>query len=340
MLGLGSHQIMGAMKLFLWCACGILAAVAGCVPVASDAVPVETAAAVPAAPSLDSARVRVVVTRDFGTSTLLDEMVSLPEPASAMAVLQRVAEVGTAYGGSFVQSIEGLEASRAAGTDWFYCINGVLANRGASDVMVSEGDVEHWDYRAWGSGRNVSATLACYPAFLLRGYRGVVLPTVVAHESQYQDEAVSIAASLRRDGVTDVRVEQIADVTSSARADCNLVVVAGLEEQLVRDVLERWDRLGLFARLDGAVLRVSSAAGEVVDEYDEATGLLQPLQNPWNPAGSGACENVLLLVTGTDAAGVRLAAKALVDAGDSMDTWCGAVTREGGMRPQALPVVE
>jgi hypothetical protein len=281
-----------------------------------------------------------VVTRDFGTSVLLDELVVLPEPASAMTALQRVADVGTAYGGGFVQRIESFEASRSAGTDWFYCINGVLANRGASDVMVAEGDVEHWDYRASGSGRNVSATLACYPAFLLRGYRGLVLPTVVAHESQYQDEADAIAASLRQHGVADVRVERIADLTSSARGDRNLVVVAGLEEELVRDVLERWDRLGLFAGLDGGALQVLSPSGEVVARCDETTGLLQPLQNPWNPAGSGACENVLLLVTGTDAAGVRLAAKALVDAGDSIDTWCGAVVREGEMWPQPLPVAE
>ncbi|GAI85551.1 unnamed protein product, partial [marine sediment metagenome] len=33
--------------------------------------------------------------------------------------------------------------------------------------------------------------------------------------------------------------------------------------------------------------------------------LIQATQNPWNPKGIGACENVVWLVSGTDEAGVK-----------------------------------
>ncbi|MCK9358039.1 MAG: hypothetical protein M0R22_12985, partial [Dehalococcoidia bacterium] len=68
--------------------------------------------------------------------------------------------------------------------------------------------------------------------------------------------------------------------------------------------------------------------------YDAATGIVTATQSPWNPKGTGACENVVVVVSGCDAAGVRAAARALVDSHEQFLTWCGAVVdADGNMLP-------
>ena len=44
-------------------------------------------------------------------------------------------------------SIDGVAS--ATRRDWFYFVNGSLANRSAAEVRLHDGDVEWWDYRAW-----------------------------------------------------------------------------------------------------------------------------------------------------------------------------------------------
>ena len=39
--------------------------------------------------------------------------------------------------------------------DWFYFINGKLADRGATEVRLHKGDVEWWDYRQWSNAAQV-----------------------------------------------------------------------------------------------------------------------------------------------------------------------------------------
>jgi hypothetical protein len=282
----------------------------------------------------DADQVRVIATVDFGASTIVDEWVAVHEGMTALQALQVVSEVGTAYGGGFVQSIEGVGGSRESRTDWFYSVNGVLARRGSAGLVLREGDIIHWDYRRWGFRRNVSATLGCFPAFFLQGYGGEVRPTVVAHGHGFEDEASRIVAMLESSGVSNVRSQPLVGLDGPTKEDANLIIVAGSDEPLVQEVYANWQKLGLFARLNTAGLEVFSAAGDAT-VVDGAAGLLQPLQNPWNPSGTGACENVALLVTGTDTAGVRAAATALVDRHGDMTTWCGAVI--GERRTAALP---
>jgi len=87
------------------------------------------------------------VTQDHGRRVLLTATV--PAGLTAMQALERKADVQTSYGGRFVVSINGIAS--AAHRDWFYFINGALADRGAGEVRLHDGDVEWWDYRHWSS---------------------------------------------------------------------------------------------------------------------------------------------------------------------------------------------
>jgi len=85
------------------------------------------------------------VTRDHGQHVYL--VANVPAGLTAMQALERKADVKTSYGGRFVVSINGVAS--ATHRDWFYFINGSLADRGAAEVRLHKGDVEWWDYRRW-----------------------------------------------------------------------------------------------------------------------------------------------------------------------------------------------
>jgi hypothetical protein len=147
---------MGARRVLI--ACAILGAAGGGCG--------QTAAAPPPGP----AAVTVTVTRDFGGSRV-DGARAAPGQ-SALDALRRTARVDTAYGGRFVEGIDGLHGDRSAGWDWLYFINGVEADRGAADYKLRPGDREWWDYRYWNDLIHVPVAIGAWPEPFLHGYDG------------------------------------------------------------------------------------------------------------------------------------------------------------------------
>ena len=89
-----------------------------------------------------------------------------------MNALRRNADVGTAYGGRFVTSINGLAGNTGNGWDWFYFINGIEAGRGAADYTLHPGDHEWWDYRYWASYIHVPVAIGAWPEPFVHGFEG------------------------------------------------------------------------------------------------------------------------------------------------------------------------
>ena len=147
---------MGARRLLI--AWAILGAVGGGCG--------QTAATPPPGP----AAVTVTVTRDFGGSRI-DGARAAPGQ-SALDALRRTATVDTAYGGRFVEAIDGVHGDRSAGWDWLYFINGVEADRGAADYNLRPGDREWWDYRYWNDLIHVPVAIGSWPEPFVHGYDG------------------------------------------------------------------------------------------------------------------------------------------------------------------------
>jgi hypothetical protein len=110
------------------------------------------------------------VTRDRGQHVLL--VAHVPAGLTAMQALERKADVKTAYGGRFVDAIDGVATARQR--DWFYFVNGVLPSRSAVEVRLREGDNLWWDYRAWRRPNEVQAVVGAFPQPFLRGPAVVV----------------------------------------------------------------------------------------------------------------------------------------------------------------------
>jgi hypothetical protein len=114
--------------------------------------------------------VTVTVTRDFGR-VRIDGARAAPGQ-SALDALRRTARVDTAYGGRFVEAIDGLRSDRSAGWDWLYFVNGVEADRGAADYHLHPGDREWWDYRYWSVLIHVPVAIGAWPEPFVHGFDG------------------------------------------------------------------------------------------------------------------------------------------------------------------------
>jgi hypothetical protein len=128
------------------------------------------------------------VTRDRGAEVLHDAEV--PAGATVLQALDRVADVETRYGGRFVQSIDGLAGSLETGDDWFFYVNGYLADRGSAEVRLRAGDVAWWDYRGWADSdeRDDRIVVGAFPEPFLHGYAGRVRDAVVTFAEPEQEE--------------------------------------------------------------------------------------------------------------------------------------------------------
>jgi len=260
---------------------------------------------------------RIVVTRDFGSQLMLDELVMVDSDANAMDALRQVAEIETAYGGGFVNAINGVRSGYAGGhtskEDWFISINGITTNTGALDYSLHPGDTEHWDFHDWSFHQFVPALIGDFPEPFLHGYGGVVYPTIIAYQDGWEEDARRLADSLNKLGVVDVAAMNINEPTAAEKEASNLILLGTADCLPVAEINQVWKRLGLYIHSQNGSLEVFDSRGELAARYGAGTGFIQATQSLWNPKGIGVCENVVWVVSGTDETGVTGAVDTIVN---------------------------
>ena len=142
------------------------------------------------------------VTRDRGATVLLVKTV--PAGLTAMQALDRELDVDTAYGGRFVQSIDGVEGDVSKQRDWFWFLNGIESDVSAADYRLRPGDVEGWDYRSWGDEMREPVVIGAFPEPFLHGYGGPPRPAVVRYERGLEPGARAIGRLLGAESVKPV----------------------------------------------------------------------------------------------------------------------------------------
>jgi hypothetical protein len=124
-------------------------------------------------PGKDTGDAGLLVTRDYGSEVLVDKPeMPVNESSNAMRILDQTTDLETAYGGEYVQAVDGLSGDVKSGRsfDWFFSVNGIVAERGSAQFPVTGGDLIWWDYRDWTDAMEVGAVVGSYPAPFSTGY--------------------------------------------------------------------------------------------------------------------------------------------------------------------------
>jgi hypothetical protein len=277
--------------------------------------------------------VRVVATQNFGQELIFDETLEVLPGTSAMSALTKVAEVETAYGGGFVNAINGVRSGFTEGqsmkTDWFIYVNGIRSNTGALDYELRDGDTQHWDFHDWSFHHFIPAIMGDFPEPFRNGYRGKTSSTIIVYADRLKEDAENLERRLIRLGVSNVSTKRTGELSENEKESSNLILLGTMDNMFISELNQNWKRLGFFTYFENGNLVVLDAEGEIAAKYDSGVGLIQATQNPWNPNGIGACENVVWMVSGTDEAGVKDALDALVNHHIELQYACAAIVTNG-----------
>jgi hypothetical protein len=278
--------------------------------------------------------VRLDVTRGFGADPLLSWRAPRAHgEETVMSLLLRNATVATRYGGGFVESIDGRSGGDEGGqpVDWFYYVNGVQAPKGAAESDVHPGDRIWWDLHDWSQTEEVPAVVGSFPEPFLNGIEGLRLPVRLECAAPEGGSCRTVRSRLRAAGVTSA----LAALGPAGEEPDTLRLLVGTWAQVSGDAgaqgLERGPGVsGVYARLpaSGRSIALLDAQGATVRTLSGSAGLIAATryteQDPeW-------------LITGTDPAGVQLAANDLDEAA-LHNRFAVALTDTGTVLPLPQP---
>jgi hypothetical protein len=278
---------------------------------------------------------KLLVSKDFGA----EPIVQIDQPKvggsdTVMRLLQRNApDVKTRYSGNFVQSIDGINGGGSASeqTDWFFYVNGILADKGAASVKVHQGDRVWWDNHDWGVTGDVPAVVGSFPEPFLHGVDGRRLPTRVECAEPQGDACDGVADKLADLGQVAAR----GGVGNSFVQDTLRILVGpwvALRGDPTAKLIERGpDGSGVYAKpaADGKSIALLDLRGRVTRTLGPGTGLIAATR----ARDEENISDPVWIVTGTDDAGMAAAAAAL-DEGALNGHFAVAVS---GGKPIGLP---
>jgi len=217
-------------------------------------------APVPAAPEAKKdGSIRLAVTHHFGSSRPFDQQVFFANGQSLLDVMHEHLEIETAYGGTFVNGINGTTSGYTDKSiftrkkrDWFFYQNGSVGSVGADSVAVRNGDDIWWDFHDWsGDGSNgTPAVIGSYPHPFTTGYNGATPGTVIYYGGAHGEDANRLAQGLQAQGAANVRTAPYDD-GRVANAATNVIVLGTWNEvgsqPAVAQLFSGLPRTGLYA---------------------------------------------------------------------------------------------
>jgi hypothetical protein len=131
---------------------------------------------------------------------------TVPAGLTAMQALDREADVKKRFGGRFVQAIEGLEGDLGDRRDWFYFVNGIEADRSATEYRLHDGEILWWDYRSWRGRMRQGVVVGAFPEPFRHGYNGRTHPVAVRYAPGLVRGARAIGRVLRATSIAPTSV--------------------------------------------------------------------------------------------------------------------------------------
>ncbi len=306
-----------------------LLAMAGCAPGGSN-------------PGAPAGTALLLVTRDYGAEVIVEKYVEVSDGETIFEIMVRELDVATAYGGLFINGINGLESgytgmrgSERKMADWFFFLNGVAADTGPHDQPARPGQVVWWDYREWDGSGMISAVTGAFPQPFVQGYAEEPLPVTVYFAPGQEKAAGEIKATLEKEGVADIGLLPLSDDVATRRQGPSVVV--GLWSQVSEflsfvELNERKERSGLYAYYNHEGLSLLRQDGSLAQKVTAGAGSI-------TATGAGLGDGkVMWLILGIDGEGLDRAVAALASGKDVLPGNYGVWAGPAGVF--ALPVKE
>lgn len=286
--------------------------------------------------------VNLIVTKNFGGEKMYSENVGLVRDEVGMEVMFRNLDIVTAYGGGFVNSINGLESQytffsgdERKKLDWFYWVNGILAPVGVAEYRPQPGDEIRWDYHNWGMTMFIPSIIGSYPQPFKSGAFGANPGTAVLYCDGREDDAKALKKSLNDVGVQDVEILEY-DSTLLDEPEKFMILLGTWEELMNYDLEDKENYLydinrkskliGVYGQFRDGRLNYMDFKGNIIKAYDEA-GIIYSFSS-----GMGATIPSWI-VSGTDEAGYKMALDTIVNTPEKFDNYFGALIADGEVLP-------
>jgi hypothetical protein len=279
--------------------------------------------------------VRLRVTLDFGADTLASlSLAKVPAGETALSLLRRLyPSVSTTPEplGSTSSGIISVGGHRAAAPErWTLFVDGVHATSSAASLRIHPGDQVWFDLHDQSAATTIPAIVGSFPEPFTSGIGGRRYPTTLECGAQFKGPCATLTRALLRDGV----VASPGNPGYGSGPD-TLSINVGTWHELYGEVAAQLIRYGpgasgVYALVlgGGARLGLEDAAGRVVRTLGAGAGLVAATANAQDPAPTW-------IVTGTDAAGVRAALRALNPR--ALSGHFAVATQGGRLYPLPLP---
>lgn len=224
--------------------------------------------------------VNLWVTRDFGETVLFKQKVALHDKDTVMDLLKKnLSNVETAYNGGFVQAINGLSSQYRVGDtsskklDWFYSVNGLMADVGAGEYPIRSGDSIWWDYHDWSYAMRVPAQIAAFPHPFVSRVTGEPLrdQLMVAGDNEQVAQQLSEGLHQLISKMPGTQVKQTKAIPVSKwnehvfEQEQGLILIGDrkslLQSPFVQQMMKEREALGLFATITDQGIQTYDTAG-------------------------------------------------------------------------------
>jgi Domain of unknown function (DUF4430) len=233
------------------------------------------------------------ISKDFGHETVHFAQVPVKEGDTVMDILKNSGTtITTSYNGGFVESIAGIASQFRSGdatskkVDWFYYVNGQMAEVGAAEYPVFPGDQILWDYHTWEYAIQTPALIGNYPHPFVKGIGEEPAPEItVMYTAGYQEQAEKLVASLKN--VRPEMKEPVPWNEESFSSESILILVGDTKSLVaskhVTEMFSQRDMHGLYAQIEAERIQTFDQTGNPAEVYNQpGSGLLVSTLNSLN----------------------------------------------------------
>jgi hypothetical protein len=258
-----------------------------------------------------TAGVTITITRDFGAQTLkVIRLARSSRSLTALALLEKTVAVQATQGGT-ITAIAGVAAG--AGQSWSEFVNGVglrdstIAQLGPKSNVVHPGDQLWWDlHDSTAAPEPQPAVVGSFPEPFTHGVFGRRFPTTLECAADAGAACARVATALQKAGIPAATQE----LGTGSGGDTIGVLVGtwdDLKGTILAALVDAGSKVsGVYARFSaqGTSLQLLNSAGQAVRTIGPDAGLVAAARDSQSSAPTW-------IVTGTDLAGLQLAANAL-----------------------------